>query len=84
MSELNNVVVSRGSGISKDAITGVIKCYKSNLNKIAEDKQGKNSLNKPGPTHDPQSPSQYRRIQGRPVVGLQFVRVFLLLIFLNP
>ena len=28
MLELNDVVGSRGSGISKDAIMGVIKCYK--------------------------------------------------------
>ena len=54
---------SRGSGVSKDAIMGVRKCYKTNLNIMAEDKRCKNSLNKPGPTHL-YMPSQYRRIHG--------------------
>ena len=46
---------------------GVRKCYKT------EDKQGKNSLNKSGPTH-PNTPSQYlsRRIHGQPSVPCWF------------
>ena len=58
---------NRGSGVSKDAIMGVRKCYKNNIS-ICLKKVRVNSLNKPDPTH-PHTPSPYHRIHARPSVS---------------
>ena len=47
-----------------------------------EDKQGENSLNKPGPTH-PHTPSPYHRIQAS-LVGLQLVSWFITRVSFSP